>query len=96
MRMASMASALRKKRTGGRLVWSAGVLMVWGGMSWMAAAQTGGQAPVDVANPLVGTAPLDGQSLIGNAPPPGGAGLLGADLAWSAAATELRGGGAGE
>ena len=29
------------------------------------------QAPVDFANPLVGTAPLDDQKLIGNAPPPG-------------------------
>src|SRR5579859_2842392 len=27
--------------------------------------------PVDYANPLVGTAPLDNQALIGNAPPPG-------------------------
>lgn len=27
--------------------------------------------PIDEANPLVGTAPLDRQSLIGNAPPPG-------------------------
>jgi predicted alpha-1,2-mannosidase len=29
------------------------------------------QSPVEVANPLMGTAPLDRQSLIGNAPPPG-------------------------
>jgi len=29
------------------------------------------KAPVDYANPLVGTAPLDDQKLIGNAPPPG-------------------------
>ncbi|MGH9599222.1 MAG: glycoside hydrolase domain-containing protein, partial [Terracidiphilus sp.] len=29
------------------------------------------KAPVDYANPLVGTAPLDNQKLIGNAPPPG-------------------------
>lgn len=29
------------------------------------------KAPVDAANPLVGTAPLDNQKLIGNAPPPG-------------------------
>ena len=28
-------------------------------------------APVDIANPLVGTAPLDNQTLLGNAPPPG-------------------------
>lgn len=30
-----------------------------------------GSAPVDLADPLVGTAPLDRQDLIGNAPPPG-------------------------
>ena len=30
-----------------------------------------GQRPVDYANPLVGTAPLDDPELIGNAPPPG-------------------------
>src|ERR1700722_10444529 len=30
-----------------------------------------GEQPVDLANPLVGTAPLDNQDLIGNAPPPG-------------------------
>ena len=29
------------------------------------------EAPADLANPLVGTAPLDDQRLIGNAPPPG-------------------------
>ena len=29
------------------------------------------KAPVDEANPLVGTAPLDRSDLIGNAPPPG-------------------------
>ncbi len=36
-----------------------------------ALAQTTGKRPVDYANPLVGTAPLDSQKLIGNAPPPG-------------------------
>ncbi|WP_243455611.1 GH92 family glycosyl hydrolase [Sphingosinicella sp. BN140058] len=36
--------------------------------SGAAAAST---APVDLADPLVGTAPLDRQGLIGNAPPPG-------------------------
>ncbi|GAA4769735.1 GH92 family glycosyl hydrolase [Stakelama sediminis] len=41
-----------------------------------ASAQDGGRgnaavSPVDLANPLVGTAPLDKQSVIGNAPPPG-------------------------
>src|SRR3546814_12024749 len=29
------------------------------------------QSPVDLANPLVGTAPLDDPAVIGNAPPPG-------------------------
>ncbi len=37
----------------------------------MAIAQSGAGSPVDLANPLVGTAPLDRQELIGNAPPPG-------------------------
>jgi predicted alpha-1,2-mannosidase len=32
---------------------------------------TSGKRPVDYANALVGTAPLDDQKLIGNAPPPG-------------------------
>jgi predicted alpha-1,2-mannosidase len=32
---------------------------------------TSSVAPVDLANPLVGTAPLDKQVLLGNAPPPG-------------------------
>lgn len=36
-----------------------------------AAAQTDGTAPVDLADPLVGTAPLDDPAVIGNAPPPG-------------------------
>lgn len=35
------------------------------------AKSTTSTAPVDIANPLVGTAPLDKQELIGNAPPPG-------------------------
>jgi len=30
-----------------------------------------GKRPLDYANGLVGTAPLDSQKLIGNAPPPG-------------------------
>lgn len=30
-----------------------------------------GKSPIDYANPLVGTAPLDNEKLIGNAPPPG-------------------------
>ncbi len=37
----------------------------------MAIAQSKAKAPVDLANPIVGTAPLDRQELIGNAPPPG-------------------------
>jgi predicted alpha-1,2-mannosidase len=37
----------------------------------MAIAQAKPQTAVDIANPLVGTAPLDRQELIGNAPPPG-------------------------
>ena len=36
-----------------------------------ALAQSTGKRPVDYANPLVGTAPLDNQQFIGNAPPPG-------------------------
>ncbi|MET4677024.1 putative alpha-1,2-mannosidase [Luteibacter sp. PvP120] len=35
------------------------------------AATASAPSPVDLANPLVGTAPLDRQDLIGNAPPPG-------------------------
>jgi predicted alpha-1,2-mannosidase len=34
-------------------------------------ASAAGKTPLDYANPLVGTAPLDNQKLIGNAPPPG-------------------------
>ena len=41
------------------------------GIHGVAIAQSGGGSPVDLANPLVGTAPLDRQELIGNAPPPG-------------------------
>jgi predicted alpha-1,2-mannosidase len=36
-----------------------------------ALAQSQPSDPVDLANPLMGTAPLDNQKLIGNAPPPG-------------------------
>jgi predicted alpha-1,2-mannosidase len=36
-----------------------------------ALAQSQPNDPVDLANPLMGTAPLDNQKLIGNAPPPG-------------------------
>jgi predicted alpha-1,2-mannosidase len=40
---------------------------------WLSAQRvpTSGKRPVDYANGLVGTAPLDDQKLIGNAPPPG-------------------------
>jgi Glycosyl hydrolase family 92 len=41
------------------------------GVPWMAVAQSGIRIAVDLANPLVGTAPLDQQELIGNAPPSG-------------------------
>ena len=34
-------------------------------------AHTSSKRPIDYANGLVGTAPLDSQKLIGNAPPPG-------------------------
>src|ERR1017187_2431508 len=34
-------------------------------------APASGKRPIDYANGLVGTAPLDNQKLIGNAPPPG-------------------------
>jgi predicted alpha-1,2-mannosidase len=37
----------------------------------LAISQSSGKRPVDYANALVGTAPLDNQKLIGNAPPPG-------------------------
>jgi len=42
-------------------------------VSWLSAQRvpTSGKRPVDYANGLVGTAPLDDQKLIGNAPPPG-------------------------
>ena len=40
-------------------------------LSATAPAQGTGKGPVDYANPLVGTAPLDRRQLIGNAPPPG-------------------------
>jgi predicted alpha-1,2-mannosidase len=41
--------------------------------SWLSAqsGSTSGKRPVEYANGLVGTAPLDDQKLIGNAPPPG-------------------------
>ena len=45
--------------------------MLVSGAAAQAQMQGGAQGPVDLANPLVGTAPLDNQKLIGNAPPPG-------------------------
>ncbi|MFC5441508.1 GH92 family glycosyl hydrolase [Rhodanobacter ginsenosidimutans] len=41
------------------------------GYAWAAETTRAAVAPVDEANPLVGTAPLDQPRLIGNAPPPG-------------------------
>ncbi len=58
-------------RTAGRRALQLGVALLTAGMGGIAVAQTGAGAPVDLANPLVGTAPLDRQALIGNAPPPG-------------------------
>ncbi|MET3722695.1 GH92 family glycosyl hydrolase [Sphingomonas trueperi] len=40
-------------------------------LAWLPVAQAQAQAPVDRANPLVGTAPLDRPEWIGNAPPAG-------------------------
>src|SRR3546814_14838875 len=37
----------------------------------LASTAAAAQSPVDLANPLVGTAPLDDPAVIGNAPPPG-------------------------
>jgi predicted alpha-1,2-mannosidase len=48
------------------------VLLAIGGLlSALEAQQAGGKTPLDSVNALVGTAPLDDQKLIGNAPPPG-------------------------
>ncbi|WP_419806152.1 GH92 family glycosyl hydrolase [Terriglobus sp.] len=63
-----------KRDAGQRLLWCAGALTGLSlalGTVGAAVGQSGRGAPVDVANPLVGTAPLDRQDLIGNAPPPG-------------------------
>jgi predicted alpha-1,2-mannosidase len=49
----------------------AGAALIALGTYGMALGQSGKGTPVDLANPLVGTAPLDRQELIGNAPPPG-------------------------
>jgi predicted alpha-1,2-mannosidase len=46
-------------------------LLSIGVLAPVVAAQTNGQRPIDYVNALVGTAPLDQQKLIGNAPPPG-------------------------
>ena len=52
-----------------------GLLFVCGGFllpsTWAQKSAAHGERPVDYANGLVGTAPLDQQKLIGNAPPPG-------------------------
>jgi len=52
-----------------------GLLFVCGGFllpsTWAQKSAAHGERPVDYANGLVGTTPLDQQKLIGNAPPPG-------------------------
>ncbi len=57
-----------RTRVGRSLFATAAVLI---GSHVSANAQSNGREPVDEANPLVGTAPLDRKELIGNAPPPG-------------------------
>ncbi len=71
---------VERMRDGGEPMSRSGI---WVG--WMAAAMLGcasavgqsaaapaqGKSPIEYANPLVGTAPLDRRDLIGNAPPPG-------------------------
>jgi predicted alpha-1,2-mannosidase len=52
-----------------RVLLASAVLLAGG--SGLALAQTSATRPVDEANPLVGTAPLDRKELIGNAPPAG-------------------------
>ncbi len=47
------------------------VAVAGGAVQAQDAQSTEGKAPVELADPLVGTAPLDRQELIGNAPPPG-------------------------
>ena len=47
------------------------VLLSAGALIPKFAAQSNSKRPVDYVNTLVGTAPLDQQKLIGNAPPPG-------------------------
>ncbi|HUD92131.1 GH92 family glycosyl hydrolase [Sphingobium sp.] len=64
--MASTHMVSRFRRC--RRVLAAGLLAT---VAQIAVAQSPAQRGVDLANPLVGTAPLDRQELIGNAPPPG-------------------------
>ena len=52
-----------------RILLASSAMLVFGNS--LAVAQSQGKRPVDEANPLVGTAPLDRKELIGNAPPPG-------------------------
>ncbi|MGN7932542.1 GH92 family glycosyl hydrolase [Sphingopyxis sp. 22461] len=56
---------------GAMLASSAAILPLMLALSPVAAQPKAGQSPVDLANPLVGTAPLDDPAVIGNAPPPG-------------------------
>ena len=55
----------------GRRGFGPAVIAVMGLLMPVVCAQTTSKRPVDYANPLVGTAPLDNQKLIGNAPPAG-------------------------
>jgi predicted alpha-1,2-mannosidase len=59
------------RRFAGRIRMLAGGCALLGLVASATLAQTRGSQPVDLANPLMGTAALDDQKLIGNAPPPG-------------------------
>jgi hypothetical protein len=66
-RLHNLENTLKSQASKRRLFRFAGALIVVG-THWMAVAQSGTGTAVDLANPLVGTAPLDRQELIGNAP----------------------------
>jgi hypothetical protein len=66
-RLYNLENTLKSQANKRRLFRFAGALIVVG-THWMAVAQSGTGTAVDLANPLVGTAPLDRQELIGNAP----------------------------
>ena len=61
----------RARKFGAILASSAAVLPLMLALSPVAAQPKAGQSPVELADPLVGTAPLDDPAVIGNAPPPG-------------------------